>query len=163
MTKTVTVRTGGAGIDTRDFHDLAKALRKAAPQTNRALKRRLRRGGEIVAIEARSIASEHSTSIPPTIKVRTLGATVAVIAGGSGVPIAALMELGNTGDAKSATASRSGKFRHPVYGNREVWVDQPMHRYLAPAAELHMVEVEREVVGALEEAAQTIVFERHHG
>lgn len=163
MARSVTVRTGGSGIDARDFHDVARALHKAAPATSRALKRRLRKAGEIVAVEARAIASEHSQSIPPTIKVRTRAAAVEVIAGGPDAPVASLFELGNTRDAKSASASRKGSFRHPVYGNREVWVEQPMHRYLAPAAAAHMVEVEREVVGALEEATQIIAFGGHGG
>jgi hypothetical protein len=160
--QTVTVRTGGAGIDTRDFKDVVKVLRKAQPEAHKQLRRRLRKAGEIVAVAARELASEHSEKIPPTVKVRTAGATVAVIAGGKDAAIAPLFELGNTGGSKSAAAARRDKFRHPVYGNRQVWVDQDMHPFIAPAAAAHMLAVERDVVGALDDAARLITFGERH-
>lgn len=186
---TVTARTG-FGIDTRDFHDVAVALRKAAPTVSRNLRRNLREAGLIVAADAKKNAEQFSESIPPTIKVRTRGATVWVQAGGAaaqaqvarqmfstgygtpasdaaqkrlekqaqGVVIAGLFELGNTGGSKSASASESGRFRHPVFGS-DKWVDQPMHPFLAPAAEKNAAVIEERVVGALDEATRIIVFE----
>lgn len=112
----------------------------------------------VVALEAKAIASEHSKSIPPSIKVRTSGATVAIIAGGRGVPLASLYESGNAGGIKSRSALWTGRFRHPVFGNRDVWVWQDLHHYLAPAAAARAVEVERDVVAALDEAVKTIAL-----
>lgn len=157
-----TVLTGGTGIDVRDFHDVARALRRAAPESSRQLRRKLRDAGELVAVEARAIAEKHSKKIPPTIKVRTLGATVEIVAGGEGIDIAGLFELGNTGGARRALASSGGSFRHPVFGNRDVWVTQPMHPYLTPAAVANARRLEETVVAALDDAARIIEFEGRH-
>lgn len=191
MASTVTVRTGGSGIDTSDFKAVVKALRKAEPVLNREVRRELRSAGEIVAVEAKAIASQWSKSIPPTIKVRTSGASVAIEAGGvvnaaalaremfdsgygssssdkhsrdldrraNGAVIAALFELGNTGDARSSVARGGGTFRHPVFGNRDNWVEQPMHPYLAPAALANLKKIDERIFAALDKVTDTIVLE----
>lgn len=155
-TKTVTVLTGGSGIDTTEFKDAVKALRKAEPILQRELRRELRAAGMIVAVEARAIASKSSKTIPPTIKVRTAGATVAIIAGGADAPVAALFELGNTGDRRSSEAAGSGTFRHPVFG-RDAWVEQDMHRFLAPAALANLKRVDARIFAALDAVTDTLV------
>ena len=155
--QTVTVR-GVGGTDARDFRAVAKALRMAAPQAARELKKDLRAAGMIVANRAKEIAAEHSQKIPPTIKVRVASTTVAVVAGGKDAPQAGLFELGNTGGSKSAAASRRGEFRHPVFGNREVWVKQEMHPFLTPAAAEVGPEFEAEFEKTLNEVTRTIVF-----
>lgn len=127
------------------------------PEVNRQMRRRLREGGLVVAAEAKAIAAQSSRSIPPTIKVRTARATVAVIAGGQDAPVAGLFELGNTGGRKSAAASRSGKFRHPVFGNPDVWVEQDMHRFLGPAAVASSPVVDRLVGEALDLVTKIVV------
>jgi hypothetical protein len=147
---TSTERSGQA-VDTREYRNAAKALKKSAKLTSRELRKKLREGGEIMAIAARTIASEHSEKIPPTIKVRVAGATVSVQAGGAKAPIAGLFELGNQG------RKGGGKtFRHPVFGNREQWVEQPMHPFLKPAAEITLPEAQRQIRKALKEAAKVI-------
>jgi hypothetical protein len=57
--------------------------------------------------------------------VRSSGIRVSVVAGGAKAPDAAPYE--NKGV--------DGFFRHPVFGNREVWVDQKARPFLRPAAE----------------------------
>lgn len=131
--RTVTARTGGTGIDTTDFKNVIRVLRKEQPELAKQVRKQLRVAGEIVAAEARRNAAEFSKTIPPTIKVRTAGATVAVIAGGAKAPAASLFELGNTGGSKSATASLGGRFRHPVFGDRDVWVETPSRPYIRPS------------------------------
>jgi len=160
MPRTVTARTGGRGIDVSDFRDMVRDLRRARPELNKSLRRRLRRAGLIVAATAREIAAQHSERIPPTIKVRVAGATVSIVGGSEDAPIGPLFELGNT-SRKSAAASARGVFRHPVYGNRDRWVNQPMHPYLAPAVATHLPEVEREVVAALDDTARILIGESH--
>jgi hypothetical protein len=59
-----------------------------------------------------------------------------------GNAIAGLFELGNKGKGKSRVATKSGKFRHPVFGDRSVWVDQPMHPYLLRAAMMNERKIE---------------------
>lgn len=152
MANTVIVKSGGIGIDTTDFRVVAKALRLAGGQTAKNLRRGLRAAGEIVATEARAISSANSKKIPPTIKVRVTSTTVSVVAGGNGVPEAGLFEMGNAG------RSASGTFRHPVFGDKEVWVDQPMHPFLKPAAANKENELETAVVAVLDDAVKTITF-----
>lgn len=154
---TVTAR-GTGGIDTRDFKAVAKALRKAQPTMRTALLRNLKAVGEIVAVDARAIASENSTTIPPTIKTRVRGVGVSVIAGGGEVAIAGLFELGNKGGGKSQSASRSGVFRHPVFGDRSNWVEQPMHPFLASAGEKNRAKTDAAVLAALDEVTTVIVL-----
>jgi|GEM_PF-1125144 len=156
---TVTVR-GTGGIDTRDFRQVARSLYKARGKMGKDLRKRLRNAGEIMAVEARSIASEHSETIPPTAKVRVAGATVAVVAGGKGVAIAGLFELGNTGASKAATASRGGHFRHPVFGDRTQWVSQEMHRYMAPAYDATRGRVHLEILKTVHETTDIIVKDK---
>lgn len=156
--RTVTAR-GTGGIDTSEFKAAVKALRRAQPQLAKELRKELREAGLIVAEEAKKIIEPHSKKIPRTIKVRVSGASVAVVAGGPNAPTAALFELGNTGGKGSASASRNGVFRHPVFGNREQWVNQPMHPFLAPAALANLPRVDEHVGRALDTVTRTIIFE----
>ncbi len=143
----------GMGVDVRDFAAFARALRKGSPEVALQLRVDLRAVGEIVASEARVRAAEWSKTIPPSIRVRTSGATVSVIAGGSGVPLAGLFELGNQGQRGLGGTD----FRHPVWGNRNVWVSQPMHPFLAPSLEAKIDAVEVAAVEALDSAIASIV------
>jgi hypothetical protein len=154
---TVTVR-GTGGIDARDFKAVAKALKKAQPLMRTELLRNLKAAGEIVAADARVIAAEHSTTVTPTIKTQVRGVGVSVVAGGGEVAIAGLFELGNKGKGKSQSASRSGRFRHPVFGNRSNWVSQPMHPFLAPAGEKNRAKTDAAVLAALDEVTRAVVI-----
>jgi hypothetical protein len=155
--RTVTARRTGVGVDTTDFRLVAKALRRAAPDLAKGLRADLRVAGLEVAAKAKAIAEENSEKIAGTIKVRVASTTVAVVAGGEGVPEAALFELGNTGGRRSAAASGRGTFRHPVFGNRDVWVNQDMHPFLAPAAASEMPRFEANVSRTLDRVTRTIV------
>jgi len=100
-TRSVTERVhGGFGIDTTALHDLARDLRKLEGTTAREFRRGLREVGEVVAVEARAEASQFSSKIADTIKVRVAGATVEVRAGSPDVPEAVLLELGNVGSSR---------------------------------------------------------------
>lgn len=135
--------------DTHEFTAFARTLKKVAPEIRAKMMMRLRMAGALVAEDARARASEFSTSIPPSIKVRISAASV-VVEAGHGVPLAGLSELGNKG------GSPAGFFRHPVFGNQDVWVNQRMHPFLAPAAEAKGYEAERAAVSALDEAVDEV-------
>lgn len=138
MAKSVIESTPGFGVDTRDLTDLAVAMRRSSRVTAREWRLGMRGVGEIIAVEARHRASEHSTSIPPTIKVRAARGTVEVRAGSNDAPLARLFELGNSGKSRVSIEApdKGGKFKHPVWGNRDVWVEQPMHPFLYAAGKL---------------------------
>lgn len=109
-------------VDTRAFGRFARALKQTEPELAKGLRTALRAAGELVASDARERAS-YSRRIPGSIRVRTTGLTVSVVAGGAKAPNAGPLEHGG----------REGTFRHPVFGNRGVWVDQPGRPFLHPA------------------------------
>ena len=142
----------GMGIDTRDWASFTKALRKGAPDIAKQLKIGLRVAGQIVADKAEEIIDPFSSVIGPSIKVRVAGAGVSVVAGGgSASPLAGLFEQGNKGRGGSDT------FRHPVFGNKNIWVTQPTHPFLAPALLEKLADVEVAVTAALDQAIAGVV------
>lgn len=111
-------------IDLSDLKDFAKVLKKIEPQLQRDFFKSLSAAGELTATQARANAS-FSRKIPRTIVVKRRGLRVRIQAGGDDAPNAAPLEHGGV----------EGTFRHPVFGNREVWVDQQAHPFLTPAVE----------------------------
>ena len=111
-------------IDVTQLDALAKDLRKASVSVAKDFDKGLVAAGKIVAADAKSRAG-FSSRIPGSIRVRRRGRSVRVQAGGSAAPHAPAFE--NQGNP--------GTFRHPVYGNFDVWVAQQAHPFLGPAAE----------------------------
>lgn len=123
--------------DVRALKNMGAALRKAEPAMYRGLQRSLREVGEEVAARARENFS-WSSRIPGTVKARVAGVNAVVVsAGGKDAPHAKPIEH----------AGAEGSFRHPVFGNRDVWVDQEARPSLHPAAIDHLQE-SAEKVGA---------------
>jgi hypothetical protein len=119
-------------IDTSQLKDIGKRLRAADPALAKQLRIRLHGVGDIVAAEAEA-RSHWSTRIPESIKVRVSGFSVKIVANATGkAPDAAPFE--NKGVA--------GSFRHPVFGNADVWVAQQARPFMAPALEAKADEVE---------------------
>jgi hypothetical protein len=144
------------GFDARGFKGLSKACKLAQPELRLKLLRNLRAVGEVVAKDAKTIIEPYSETIPPTIKTQVRGEAVLVKAGGGTVHIAGLFELGNHGGSKSASASKSGVFRHPVFG-KPPWVSQPMRPFLAPALAKNAALVDEMAEAALNEAVHTLL------
>lgn len=132
-------------INMRELRDLYGAVRKARPDIAVEIRGALRKGGEAVKVAAGRRISPFSTRIPESLKVRTNGFNVSVIAGGDGAPHAAPFE--NEGSA--------GQFRHPVFGNRRNWVSQMAHPFLLPAFEAKQDLLLREVMHAVD-----VVFDK---
>lgn len=125
MANTATVRSGGLTIDLADFHSLARGFRRVEPELFAGLKLRLRGIGQLVADSAKEHAS-FSETIPPSIKVRMSTLSVSVVA--TKAPLSGLEEMGKKGNRGSGVA-----WRHPVFGNKDVWVTQIGHPFLLPA------------------------------
>jgi hypothetical protein len=136
-----TVKVQGPGLE------LGELLRDVQERARlESMKVLLKVGGEVVAT-SKAIASQHSKSIPASIKMVPLGTTaIEIRAGGSNAPLARLFELGNVKKTshfkghEKTTFDRSHKdefggksFSHPVYGNKNVWVDQPRYPFLSVA------------------------------
>jgi hypothetical protein len=125
--------------DASQLRNLAKQLRTADARLYRAAQRSIRAVGDEVAERARRNA-EWSTRIPPTVTTRASGVTSVIVrAGGAQAPEAKPLEH----------AGAEGTFRHPVFGNRQVWVDQPARPFLHPAALEHLQEDAEAVAAAL--------------
>jgi hypothetical protein len=133
--QTVTIKTfktagssqSGASfvIDTSQLKEIGKRLRAADPALAKTLRLRLRALGQVVADEAKEQA-DFSTRIPGSIRVRVSGFSVKIVANADGTaPDAAPLEHNGV----------AGKFRHPVFGDRSVWVEQDARPFLAPALE----------------------------
>jgi hypothetical protein len=138
----------GVGIDVSDIQSLVRDLRRSSKAAATEMRATITGLAEIVAVEARSIAGEHSQSIPPTIKARSYLSggrrSTSSVTAGKGVPLAALYELGNKGKSED-----SPNFRHPVYERSasgqlqqtDDWVDQARFPFLKPAAQRKDAEV----------------------
>lgn len=132
-------------VDLSELKDFAKVLRKVAPEVAKDLNRGVAAGGEIIAAEARHNAG-FSSRIPGSIVTTRRGLRVKIQAGGDSAGDAAVLEHGGI----------PGTFRHPVFGDREVWVSQPAHPFLTPALESKSEEAFGVVVAAVDSALRGI-------
>jgi hypothetical protein len=90
-----------------------------------AERKRLEEAAEIVAEKAREISSGFSRRIPLSVRVRTYRGTTYVEAGGPTAPNAFPFDP-PPGQVPS---------RHPLFGNRKHWYNQPYRPFLEEAAE----------------------------
>lgn len=137
-------------IGTDDFLAFAKALREAEPLVARELRTRLRAAGEVVAAQARTNAAEFSRSIPASVKVRIQRNDVIVEGGVGGVVIAGLFEVGDNSPGSSS-------WRHPVFGDTNVWVEQDTHPWLQPAVDSNLETATAAAQAALDAAVDEAV------
>lgn len=126
-----------------DLNAFARRLRLADVQLAKDFLKAESVAGEIVAAEVRKNA-DFSTKIPGSVGVRRRGTRVRIQAGGTKAPDAAPLE--NHGNP--------GTFRHPVFGNFDVWVSQPARPSLTKAAHDKIDEFEQAVL------VEVIEFER---
>lgn len=130
---------------------IARDMRALPDEARRAVRPALRKAGQVVATEAMVNAS-WSSRIPGTIRVvtsfRLNREGISVKAGGSSAPHARPYEhLGEP-----------GAFRHPVYGNREVWVSQMARPFLFKAARSTEGTVTAMVLETMDDVAQSLGF-----
>ena len=111
------------GIDASGLAALQRDLKKASGDSLKLFRAALKKGGEIIASDARSRIAGTSQRIADSVRVGATNKGVYVRAGGAKAPHAAPFE--NLG--------KDGTFRHPVFGNRNVWVEQTAHPFLLPA------------------------------
>lgn len=160
-------RSAAFGVDTRELKEFIADLKRAGPAAARGMRTVVRGAAEIVAVEARADVSQHSRSIPPTIKARAYlsarRASVATVTAGRGVPLAALYELGNKGRPTHAPT-----FRHPVFERSAEgrlqqtsdWVDQERFPFLLPAAERKAPEVQAVLETLADRVSEIVAIRR---
>ena len=118
-----------ASIDARELKRLAADLRKVAPEVRKQLPKRMRQAAEPIRqeAEARKPASDFRVGVRFKASGRD-GATVKIVATSRKRPeLPGLLERGNAGSRNPS------RFRHPVFGDRDVWVEQATRPFLAPA------------------------------
>lgn len=140
--------SGGAGDP---LAVIARDMRALPEEARKAVRPALRRAGMVVAREA-TVNASWSSRIPGTIRVSTSFRLnregVEVRAGGPSAPHARPYE--NLGDP--------GIFRHPVYGNREVWVSQTARPFLFKAARSTEGTVTVMITETMDDVAQSLGF-----
>jgi hypothetical protein len=115
-----TARTSRPG-PTRIAHTISSGNRVRG--SAEAERKRLEAAAEIVAEAARGISSKFSTRIPGSVRVVTVRGTTYIQAGGATAPNAAPFD-----PVKPPS-------RHPLFGDREHWYNQPYRPFLEEAAE----------------------------
>lgn len=135
----------GIEIDTSSFTKFARDLRKADAALAQRLGKNLKAAGEIVAADARRRAG-FSSRIPSSIRVMRAGDKIRVEAVAKKAPDARVLEHGGL----------MGKFRHPVFGNRDNWVAQQARPFLRPAAIAGRAAVVRAAQKAVDEALREV-------
>lgn len=119
----------------KQIADVPKNLRKE-------LRPRLRKAAERIVTTARSNAS-WSSRIPAALRVEVRARSgVQIVADKATAPHARLYEFGQ---------DRRG-FRHPVFGNMDVWVQEQTRPFLIPAVVQHGQNVVQEIQEAIEES-----------
>lgn len=145
----------GISIDTTELRNLAKMLRQVDPAAARSLTRGLGTIGDLVVNRAKEKArgfpraGEGTDRIEGSIRKQRSGATLRIVAGGDDAPEAAPLEHNGQG----------GAFRHPVFGNQDVWVDQTAHPFLAPAADEVAPEIEEQLLGVIDSSLREAGFD----
>ena len=123
-------------IDVTDLKTLARDLRKIQPELAKELRVGLKQVAEPVRATAELLVGAVTKKAAGPIVTRTSGVTVKVV-NKSTHPLAGLFEYGNKGQRGAAT------FRHPVFGNTDVWVTQKTHPYLSRALAIRQDQVVR--------------------
>lgn len=116
--------------------NLARDFRLIPADVRRRMRPALQRAAQPIIAEARANASQWSYRIPSSIKLSVLKTGVMIRVSSKTAPHARPYE---------GIGTRRKTFRHPVFGNREYWVEQRTRPFLMPAVRRHRAEVHREV------------------
>jgi hypothetical protein len=125
---------------------LAKAsadLRAMSTEVRREVRPALVEAAQPIVAQAKANAS-WSTRIPGAIRARVVKRGVDIVVSRKKAPHARPLE-GITG---------ANSFRHPVMGNRDVWVSQPTRPFLDPAMKAHRGKVRARLARIVSDAAK---------
>lgn len=134
-----------------EIERLIKDMGRVPDDLRKKLRPKLREAGKVVANDAKLRAS-WSKRIPRAVSVRTSFTKtrpgVSVVVNKNKAPHARPYEHGG----------RAGSFRHPVFGDREVWVSQRARPFLAPALEAKGDAAGRLIAEAVDETTRDAGF-----
>lgn len=135
-------------IDGEGFREFQRDLRKLDRQLANSLNRELRNVLRSKLLPAAKANASWSSRIPGAIKPQVTQKHVALRVNAKQAPHGRPYE-----GLQNGLRSR-GKFRHPVFGNRAVWVSQPTRPFLAPAFRANEDEAVKAVREAVADAAR---------
>lgn len=138
------------------MQQLARDLHKMSAAQKRTLRKRFREVAQPLLADARRRAS-WSTRIPDAISVRAIADEAR---GRIGVQLRVSVKAAPHARAYEGISDQgnAGYFRHPVYGNPDVWRDQPTRPYAAPAVHAHGRAARVAIEAAAEDAAREAGF-----
>lgn len=128
--------------------ELARAFGKVPIELRRELRPKLRAAVDVIVADMRGRAG-YSSRIPGAIRVtssfsgRRGGGGVSIRVDRKRAPHARALE---GMDRKGRTAS---SFRHPVFGDRDVWVSQPTRPFFFPAVRAKRNDVRNRIAEAV--------------
>lgn len=130
-------------VDAKELKRLSGALREGEPLLAREFHNALVRSASVVAVRAKAGAA--AQGLHNIGNVTPFATTTKV-----GVRVSAGRKPHSGEGAAFENKGVPGTFRHPVFGNDQVWVNQAARPFLTPAAEASYPQVEAEVVRAVD-------------
>ncbi len=130
-----------------NYRQVSANLKKLDKAVNANFKKASRASVAGVVAEARGIAASHGFQRVPGAIVPTVTPTYV------GIRVKAKSSVAGVLHERSR-----GKWRHPVFGNRAVWVDQNAQPSVKPAADRNRVKVVADVKVAMRAAAAEAGF-----
>lgn len=131
------------GVDAADWEAANKLLRKAAPKVRKQMMKAVKDGVKQSVVPGAQRNASWSSRIPKSIGVSVTAREVKVRTRPAKAPHAGIMEFGG---------------RHPVFGNRAVWVNQPARPFLGPAVEQHKGTITKLVAKETDKAMKSAGF-----
>lgn len=139
-------------IDAQGLPALAKTLKSSSPALLKDLRTGIRKAADPVRKQAQQNARTFSRRIPGAVKVGVSfpakGAKVVLRVDAKKAPHGRPIE--NNG--------RRGAFRHPVFGDRNVWVGQAAHPFFFPAVEGQQKKIVKEIEKVADQVARRAGF-----
>lgn len=129
-------------IEVEGYAQLQKTLRQLAPQVQKDANKQIKIEADRIASDAKAFAV-WSERIPGAISVTANSRGAGLKVSSRRAPHGRLFERGS---------GRGRSFRHPVFGNRDVWVSQQARPYLEPAIKQNQHWFLRSLEGILREA-----------
>lgn len=122
------------------------------PAGRRRLRVAFERAGRSAESDAKSRAGAWSSRIPAAISMRPN-------IGGDSIGVTLRASAAAAPHARPYEGmGQGGSFRHPVFGNRERWVDQATRPFLWPAVRGRRAEITAACAAAYEDAAREVGF-----
>lgn len=137
-------------FDPVSWRNLQRDLKRLAPAVQKELNAEIKGiAGEIVS--AAKANASWSSRIPGAIGLSVTTTRVGVKANRRKAPHARAYE-----GTRRAGFGTQKSFRHPVFGNRNVWVSQPTRPFLAPAIRANQDQFFARAEDAIVNAARTV-------